>query len=574
MSSEPEPEIGDVESTARWRVRWAEAAAIAALALVLNLAGNGSVSLWDRDEPRYAVCTREMLARGDWIFPTFNAEPRFHKPILIYWLMRAGFAIGGDNPFGARLVSVAAGTATCLLVLGLGRRMFGARVGFLGTAMLVTAPIMVIESKLATTDATLTLFLVANQFCLWELGSRPSRRLAAAFWVLIGLATLTKGPVGLALIACSGGVSWWCGGPVCMWKRLCWRWGLPLFALVTAPWLILVGLQSRGEFFKVALGQQVAERIMSGVEQHGGFPGYYIGSTLLMFHPWSALLPAAILGAWTRRKSNPVFGFLLGWIVGPLVLLECVRTKLIHYYLPAYPACALLAAWLVVSVAREGVNLRRWPLGRLGMGLLGGVGIGITAVFAAGAVVTPLSMRWPLLGTALVIGSGTLWGITLMYRTATERAILGLAATWALVMLTVSAWLLPAAEPYRTSQIIGRKLVRLVGEHSAHPVLLAFQEPSIIYAMGRTAPLIRTWKQFDNELDRHGEVVTAITYPRETVEFERRTHLEVEVLETVHNFNLNKGATQTLQLALIRRKRASAATAVPVLSRRETFLVK
>ena len=37
---------------------------IAALALVLNLAGNGRVGLWDRDEPRYAECTREMCASG------------------------------------------------------------------------------------------------------------------------------------------------------------------------------------------------------------------------------------------------------------------------------------------------------------------------------------------------------------------------------------------------------------------------------------------------------------------------------------------------------------------------------
>src|SRR5579859_2390166 len=107
-----------------------------------------------------------------------------------------------------------------------------------------------------------------------------------------------------------------------------------------------------------------------------------------------------------------------------------------------------------------------------------------------------------------------------MHRGATERGVLGLAATWGLAMFAISAWLLPAAEPYRTSQIIGRKLVRLVGEHNAQPVLLAFQEPSIIYAMGRPAPLIRTWAQLYQQLDRHGEVVTAITYPVETIEFE------------------------------------------------------
>ena len=45
-----------------------------------------------------------------------------------------------------------------------------------------------------------------------------------------------------------------------------------------------------------------------------------------------------------RRKKDPAVGFLLGWAIGPMILLECVRTKLVHYYLPAYPACALLVA--------------------------------------------------------------------------------------------------------------------------------------------------------------------------------------------------------------------------------------
>ncbi len=92
---------------------WIEPVVIVLLALVLNLAGNGRTGLWDRDEPRYAVCVREMRARGDWIFPTFNGEPRYHKPILIYWLMGLTTALGGDNPFGVRLVSAIAGAARC-----------------------------------------------------------------------------------------------------------------------------------------------------------------------------------------------------------------------------------------------------------------------------------------------------------------------------------------------------------------------------------------------------------------------------------------------------------------------------
>ena len=63
----------DADSPRR-RVR--EAVLVGLLALTLNLAGNARISLWDRDEPRYAGATREMRASGDWLRPTFNAEPR------------------------------------------------------------------------------------------------------------------------------------------------------------------------------------------------------------------------------------------------------------------------------------------------------------------------------------------------------------------------------------------------------------------------------------------------------------------------------------------------------------------
>ncbi len=212
-----------VDRVAQTRWQWIEPIGIVFLALVLNLAGNASTGLWDRDEPRYAVCVREMRARGDWIFPTFNGEPRYHKPILIYWLMRLGTAIGGDNPFGVRLVSVFAGAATVLGVWYLGRKMLGATGGRIAGLIMATAPIAVAESKLATTDATLALWILGCQACLWVLGRRPSAKAAGFFWFFLGLATLTKGPIGPALIAASTVLAWWCGWPAVAWKRLHWR---------------------------------------------------------------------------------------------------------------------------------------------------------------------------------------------------------------------------------------------------------------------------------------------------------------------------------------------------------------
>ncbi|HMB07314.1 MAG TPA: glycosyltransferase family 39 protein [Isosphaeraceae bacterium] len=557
MSATPLPPLSAARAWAVHHRRVLEPALIGLLALSLGLAGNGRVSLWDRDEPRYSACVREMRARGDWIFPTFNAEPRYHKPILIYWLMRVGVGLWGDNPYGMRFVSAVAGAGTCLVTWVLGRRIFGPREATLGALMLATAPIVVAESKLATTDATLALWVAGGHLCLWELARRPSRRAAAGFWILLALATLTKGPVGLALIAVSGLVSWWWGGPTACWARLGWRRGLAGFALLVVPWYLAVGLLSHGAFFRFAIGSQVIDRMRSGMEEHGGFPGYYLITTLGTFHPWSALLPAAVLGAWTRRRSRPAFGFLLGWALGPLVLLEGVRTKMVHYYLPAYPACALLAAWLVLAVAREEVTIRRWPLGRLSLGLLGGVAIGATVGLIAAAVVLPAPVRWPCLIIALTIALGTLPALVRFHRAATLPAIARLVATWAVALALAGEWLLPAMEPYRLSRIVGERLAVLTRERKVQPVLLTFQEPSTIYAYGRPVPTIRVWKDFFDQLDRHGAVLAPLL-PNELRTIRKMPAFEVEVCDRLTGFNLSKGTTQTLQFTVVRSRRGVA----------------
>ena len=226
------------------------------------------------------------------------------------------------------------------------------------------------------------------------------------FWAAIGLATLTKGPIGPILVAASGVASWWFRGPTACWRRLEWRRGLLLFAAITVPWFVAIGITSRGDFFRFAVGVQMIQRVTTKLEEHGGFPGFYPVTTLATFFPWSALVPAALVAAWGRRRTSPDLGFLLGWVVGPLLVLEPFTTKLIHYFLPAIPALALLVAWLIEAVGRDVAALGRWACGRLALGLLGGFGIAATAALAAGSFFVPEPLRWPMLANAALLGGG------------------------------------------------------------------------------------------------------------------------------------------------------------------------
>src|SRR5690349_14543704 len=110
--------------------------AVAALVFLLNL---GGARLWDEDEPKNAQCAREMLARGDWIVPTFNQELRTDKPVLLYWLMMPAYLLLGVSELAARLPSAVLAIGTSVLTYHLGRKLFSPQIGLWAGIILATS---------------------------------------------------------------------------------------------------------------------------------------------------------------------------------------------------------------------------------------------------------------------------------------------------------------------------------------------------------------------------------------------------------------------------------------------------
>src|SRR4051812_31531387 len=88
-------------------------------AACVYLVGNSSVPLWDRDEPRYAQASRQMLRSGDWVVVRYLDELRTKKPPLIYWCQATSMTLLGESEFAVRLPSVI-GVVGALAVPGIG----------------------------------------------------------------------------------------------------------------------------------------------------------------------------------------------------------------------------------------------------------------------------------------------------------------------------------------------------------------------------------------------------------------------------------------------------------------------
>jgi 4-amino-4-deoxy-L-arabinose transferase-like glycosyltransferase len=382
---------------------------IGGLAFLWNL---GSTGLVDETEPLFAEAARQMTVTGDWVTPYFNNETRFDKPPLIYWLMAIAYQTVGVNEWGARLPSALAAIA----LMGMGfylLRRFGTAIplaptatgpywlpALIGSALIGLNPLTLVWGRTGVSDMLLSgcmgLALMAF-FCGYAGGEKaeeaeeveeaegvreetyasPSIQNSKlkiqnsfspwyfAFYVLIALAVLTKGPVGLvlpgltiALFLLYVGKFW----EVVREMRL--FWGVLIILVLSVPWYVLVTLANGEAFIDSFFGYHNLERFTSVVNRHWAPWYFYFVIVFLGFAPWSVYLPVAIarLQFWKRSvwrhqpRSQQLGLFALFWFGSVFGFFTIAVTKLPSYVLPLMPAAAILVAlfWssLTVTSAR------------------------------------------------------------------------------------------------------------------------------------------------------------------------------------------------------------------------------
>ena len=133
------------------------ALAAAALAAAVSFAGIGSHSLWTPDEPRDAAIGKAMWVTGDLVVPRLDGRPFLEKPPLAWWAQTAAFQVLGVSDAAARAPSALFGTLTLLAVWGLGRRLGGARAGWLAAAALASTAQFGEDMRRAIVDPPLVL---------------------------------------------------------------------------------------------------------------------------------------------------------------------------------------------------------------------------------------------------------------------------------------------------------------------------------------------------------------------------------------------------------------------------------
>ncbi|MEG3907888.1 glycosyltransferase family 39 protein [Microcoleus sp. w2-18bC1] len=199
--------------------------------------------------------------------------------------------------------------------------------------------------------------------------SRFPNKWYLTFYVLIALAILAKGPVGIvvpALIVGSFGL--YLGNFRQLWREMRPVSGILIILAIALPWYILVILDNGQTYIDSFFGYHNFQRFTGVVNKHSAPWYFYFFVVLVGFAPWSIYLPVAIARTrfwqrsyWRRQpRSAQLSLFALFWFGCIFGFFTIAVTKLPSYVLPLIPAAAILVTllWSDIIAGNEPENRR------------------------------------------------------------------------------------------------------------------------------------------------------------------------------------------------------------------------
>jgi 4-amino-4-deoxy-L-arabinose transferase-like glycosyltransferase len=343
---------------------WQHVVFIILLGVVLYCYNINGWDLWNPDEPRYAQVAKEMVETGSWILPHLNGDIYHEKPPLVFWLVALSFKLFGNfTELAARFPIVLLSILVLIFNYFLGKTLFNPLTGFLSSLILATNIEYFWLSRRLALDIPITLFilLALASFYKGYQKEKGRRWYYLSFFLLIGLATLAKGPVGFILPLLIIIIYLALKGELKRLKEMKFGIGALVFLLTLLVWLIPAALQGGKDYSQEIIFHQTVNRFFDTWSHRQPFY-YYFEVFPAGFLTWSIFLPAAFIWCFQgwRKKREGDYLLPLVWFIVVFSFFSFSTGKRELYILPLYPAAALIAGkfWADSIAKQEGRFLK------------------------------------------------------------------------------------------------------------------------------------------------------------------------------------------------------------------------
>ena len=482
----------------RWlKNGWRGPALAALIAMAAGLPGMITMPVLDRDEPRFAQASAQMIESRDLVSINFQDEPRNKKPVGIHWLQAAAVKVASSvekrRIWTYRLPSLIGAMAAAAGCAWGASAFFGTGGGTAAGAVLGASLVLSTEALLATTDAALCAAVAWMMAALARIYASSRGEAMAGmgtrvvFWSALASSILIKGPIG-PMVAALTVASLWSWDRSAAWLRtLGWGWGAALVLLTVGPWALAITVATDGSFWTGAVMGDMVSKLASGQESHGAPPGLHLLLAPLLVFPASMLLPAALVWGF-KHRADTAARFALCWLIPSWIVFELAPTKLPHYTLPLYGALA----WMMAGALRAPIG-RISRAGGAGLGVLAGGALAVAGVVLAQRYGSGPSMGWAVAAAILLAGAA----LASLFILSERGMRIGLAAAGALGIAghdVLAAGLAPSLSPLWVSSRAA-KAVQKAGLDPRNgvtpgPITVAgYGEPSLVFLLGTRTDL-------------------------------------------------------------------------------------
>jgi 4-amino-4-deoxy-L-arabinose transferase-like glycosyltransferase len=380
------------------------------LAITIFFGCLGDVALFNPDEGLYAEPAREMLDTGEYVTTLLNYAVRFTKPPLIMWVMVLSYKLFGVNEFAARLFCAGCGTALILSTYYFLSRYLSTRTSFIASLILLTAPMTIAVGRMAITDMPLALFMAGAVMLTFSAFKEKKPWLQYPAYVLVGLAVMTKGPIGALLPTLIMAAFFLINKK---WRSALSFFNIPLgfiiIGLIALPWFAYEIYLTKGAYFQEFILRENFQRYTSVIDSHKGGWWYHLAAVFAGMFPWSVFLPQALFAFFADKfkgfqsddAGKQIQLLATCWVVITVAFFSASVSKLLSYTLPAFPALAILVA-MEIEEAVAAKSRRRLALPLLFIAL-------VFAFLMVGATYCLQQVKEAPLELAGVIASFSLW---------------------------------------------------------------------------------------------------------------------------------------------------------------------